>query len=725
MAIKCHDRPLGTLTLSAQHFDLPTVSREYSGAQEGQLSNLLQSVGLPVPPPPPELKAAEQAKKQRAIAKARGNATQPGPLAPLTKRRKASDNVPLTDLPFDDVAKEDRVEWLLQALDSFGYPNYRRNPELHDWEVLYKVYDALMHGEHPEEDEDKGGEGDDVRSALVPDHPIHTGLTRVLEHQKSGHRPAAKLVRTDSQTMLGGLRINSGHNVEFGQWEITTTRVAPPAPLARTDRTTIGLDGAPPSPPQALAASRRGPTTGPLAKPSAENLRPAPTSRTTAPLVPTPSAKKPSAPPNCAVVSRARVEVLRQENKARSQGTTKEDGTGASVRAKGASVSQDSRPNPSSRKPQVTPTVDVDVDMADRSLSDEEAPPLVGQRRASAAVEGDNSGAEAEVEGSNPDADGKGSDDDEDGDDDEPVRSRKSREAKLLSSFGKSVSPLIKYVVATLKLEMAVTCGFPEHVRSPDDPENHLVELWIQRFWDDGHNKLRASKPRYMLRENHGLAARSQLSPIRGMIKTATEPMIGMAFGLDRGNPDHAVKAAELTDDERWLLPNLANDGDIFMNPIIENAIYSSFFRSTRSIGSKNIDQFTPLVPLETIAYVCAIIRHLIAAFKVSDEKANHLDSSGDAEQFRIYMRMLKELGERDEVALQNVRVAITLKYMRVRSPPTTRQPVKLNLGPKKTVNVEATRELQTLLGENAPGFALLAGPSLQGQKEQKGKGRG
>ncbi|KAG8734240.1 hypothetical protein FRC10_011810, partial [Ceratobasidium sp. 414] len=452
------------------------------------------------------------------------------------------------------------------------------------------------------------------------------------------------------------------------------------AKLTRTDQATLGPDGVLPSPPRTAALCPG--STGNLSTKSATQTPRHPaapgttTSRPMLPPIQLRSGDKTAPPQKCPILSCSRVDTICQENEARKHRT--EEGTaGGSVPPKGTSAPLGSASNPSSRKPQVAPPVD--VEMADRSPSDEELdplPPKLGKRQAPGTppgVEGDeegNSNGDEEGDGNsdNTNENGEGNDANEDGDDDEPPKSHKRHKDKLLGAFGPTISPLVKYVVACVKLEMAVTCSYPEHVRPPGNPDQFLIE-----FWDAAHKKLRPGKPHFLLQDTHSGAVqfllalvtlvRGQLSPIWNIVKAAAEPLVGALFGLDWGDPNHTIKAGDLTKDEKWLSPNLVNDAEIFKHEIIHRTIFLSFFRSNKGIGSKNLGRFTPLVPLETIAYVCAVIRHLIVAFMVSDEKANHLDASGDAEYFRIYMGMLEDIGDRDEAVLKNIRSMITLKY--------------------------------------------------------------
>ncbi|KAG9083000.1 hypothetical protein FS749_006376, partial [Ceratobasidium sp. UAMH 11750] len=211
---------------------------------------------------------------------------------------------------------------------------------------------------------------------------------------------------------------------------------------------------------------------------------------------------------------------------------------------------------------------------------------------------------------------------------------------------------------------------------------------------------------------------RRQLAPILNGVKKWAEPIVEIVYDLDRADPNHARKARDLVEDEKWLSPKLANDKYIFKHKSIRDVIKFSFFHSFRSLGTKNQARFIPLVPLETIAYICAIIRHLIGAYQFQDEKASDLNSSENADHFRNYMKMLKEIGEEDATALTNIRVSITLAYFRKSRPQPGMAPViKLNLGPRHELDMDGVRELEELLGGvlDLEESALVSG---------KGKGR-
>ncbi|KAG8707341.1 hypothetical protein FRC08_000571 [Ceratobasidium sp. 394] len=138
-------------------------------------------------------------------------------------------------------------------------------------------------------------------------------------------------------------------------------------------------------------------------------------------------------------------------------------------------------------------------------------------------------------------------------------------------------------------------------------------------------------------------------------VKRWAKPVVPVYFNLDPANPDHATKACDLVDDEKWLSLNLANNEEIFKNKIIHDVIKISCFRSSHSLGMKNHACFIPLVPLETIAYACAIICHLIGSYRFDDEKLSDLNSTGNANNFHQYLKMLKEIRDHNPMALMNI----------------------------------------------------------------------
>ncbi|KAG9086048.1 hypothetical protein FRC06_003296, partial [Ceratobasidium sp. 370] len=298
---------------------------------------------------------------------------------------------------------------------------------------------------------------------------------------------------------------------------------------------------------------------------------------------------------------------------------------------------------------------------------------------------------------------------------------RGSKHAKhedmLLRTFGPDATPLVQYLVTNLKIEMPAVCGYPEHVKSIDHPNRPQLEAWLTKLWVAANMKYRPDQPRLPFQDSYGYHVRKQCAPIRNHVKKWAERMVGSYYNLNRAHPNHAEKACDLIDGHKWLSPTLANNKHVFKHPIISNTITYLFFHTSRSVGSKNLERFTPLVPIETIAYVCAIIRHLIMAFLTKDEHASNLNAKDNADNFCMYLDMLKRIEDSDEAALKNIWSGITLAYLKTRTKPNLLLPIQLNLGPRQEVDMEAMHEIQELLGDDAPDIDEWAAVS-------KGKGR-
>ncbi|KAG9087355.1 hypothetical protein FRC06_002580, partial [Ceratobasidium sp. 370] len=200
--------------------------------------------------------------------------------------------------------------------------------------------------------------------------------------------------------------------------------------------------------------------------------------------------------------------------------------------------------------------------------------------------------------------------------------------------------------------------------------------------------------------------------------------MLPAHFGLHLSDPHHKDEAAQLSEDEIWLLPNLANDDMQFQHAIIHDTICNGFFRSSKSLGMKHKDQFVPMVPIPTITYICSIIR----AFEIGSATAGDLNGPQNADGFNLYMDMLKEFGAKNPGCLLNAQLEITLEYLKLHPQPASTPHVEMNIGPDQELDEDNLREIKELLGDavpdvdewrevraltqNAKGKARAAGPS-------------
>ncbi|KAG9078331.1 hypothetical protein FRC06_008419, partial [Ceratobasidium sp. 370] len=139
----------------------------------------------------------------------------------------------------------------------------------------------------------------------------------------------------------------------------------------------------------------------------------------------------------------------------------------------------------------------------------EPLPPRVGGRRALGTPptgvrdDGNNGGDGGDGDnGDNGDDDGGDGDNNDTGDnrDDEELETSKSR--LQLQAFGPAADILEK-VVYNMRVEMAMICGYPEFVKSTEDPSRPYLDMWLPKFWAEANDELRPDKPRLPLKDGH------------------------------------------------------------------------------------------------------------------------------------------------------------------------------------------------------------------------------
>ncbi|KAG8702908.1 hypothetical protein FRC09_004472 [Ceratobasidium sp. 395] len=634
----------------------------YDKKGHGPLDTLAKSVGRHETPPTAEEQAAraaqelrERGKKQAKVAAARGNASQPGPLKPLRRERDGDDDdeeeadnddpeagPALLDLRLEELDYEgDRIEWLYQAIRKLGIrTNYRDDPDFQEEGPLSKEWKRLVL------EASLGG-----APAANQDRRIQTGLTHVLKPATSG-RPRVQLVRTDSQTVgLNEKTVNAHDHREYG-------RPALPK-LARTDKTTITLDGKVVSPPR-------------VAGPSGTKR---------------PSEGNPSQSKRRAVVSLARIQALRKENKAHAGG-------GA---AAGPATSK-SGPNPH------RPLSD-DEEMADPPNDDPEHP----LRPAGNEGQGGNGfgGDEDEDEGGNGGEVGEGADEPGDegdsdqegvaaaaggdgGDDPGGYERLTRRQRSQLRAFSADARGLVEFTADRVKVKMATICPWPETMTQDAADNQTYIEHWLRDIWYDANRELRDGLPHLPFLDEYGTYIRNLIPAIRNGVKQLCNFMVPLYFELKWSDPNRAALARSLTDegDERWISSTLENDDERFKHPIIRNTIENAFFRNSKSFGNTHLDDFTPLVPIPTIAYACSIIRNQIKSFESEKNKDAHLNSSSDADAFTMYMKMMEKIHKENPAHLLDAQGLITEQYVLSQPEPTPVHVPEMNFGPDRDINM-------------------------------------
>ncbi|QRW05962.1 hypothetical protein RhiLY_11307 [Ceratobasidium sp. AG-Ba] len=655
--------------------------KEYDHSQ-GALTTLAKSVGRPESPPTAASQAAARAKEQASAAAARSNTLRPGPLKPLLQKGKqgkgeAGDededentNEDDQEDPVDDaqgvsddegerelldyklselVHEGDRIEWLYQAIELWGgRKDYRNDPNFQEEAPLRREWKRLVM-------RDSAGRNEAARYGNM--ERIQKGQTHILKPQTSGHSSRVRLHRTDNETVgLDGERVDNLALREHGDLI--------PTKLARTDRTTIGLDRKVLSPPRHAHASGSGSKHLTATKRAIEDHT-------------APSKKR-------AVVSFSRMEAIRKRNG--------KAGPSATL-TKGA-------PRPSHPQPRSSPSGDVDMHdppSGDEPVTNAEDGPVTPP---TGDEEHGNSGAEdLEL----PQVEGAGNGDDDSADYGKLTKRQRSQ----FRAFSPEVQQLVQWVFNWVKLATASMCPFSETMTENPQDNKTIFDHWIAERWNDANEAEREDQAPIPLKDEYATYIRKSLPGLRNAMRKACENLVAVYYGLRRSVPGHAEKAKSLTDggEERFLSKNLENDHEMFMHDIIADTIENAFFKTAKSFGFKNLQAFTPLVPLPTIAFACAIIRNRIKAFEVDLSKPAELDSEADRDAYKLFMQMLEDIRKDNPAHLLKIRSKITLQFLKARPQPKALPVPVMNLGPDQEMPMDDLEEIGDILGDEAPAF--------------------
>ncbi|QRW13140.1 hypothetical protein RhiLY_12139 [Ceratobasidium sp. AG-Ba] len=470
---------------------------------QGALTTLAKSVGRPETPPTAESEQAARGKEQAAKAAARGNTSRPGPLKPLSQVVKqgnndgesdkgdtgdtgdegdegdegeedkegeegqedmegleqadnnsvGSDEEPqLLDHKLDQLVKEaDRIEWLYQAIESWGVrKNYRNDPDFQDELSLRKEWKRVVA---------RNMAGRSEAARYINDARIKKGQTLVLKPQTSGHSSRVKLSRMDNETIgLDGKRAN--HQAAHDHGALI------PDKLTRTDRATIGLDGRVVSPPC------RGPSGSGANHPTG-------TKRVSQSNIAAPSKKR-------AIVLTARLEQLRKLD------VNKKTGPCVTL-AKRASPPQPHHSPPSDEAMDGPPSDDGEplINRYGRCA------PQPGSGDA-----GDGNGGKNGSDDDNGDGNSGGENSDPEADDlgntgDDPVAYHKltKRQRTQLCTFPLEVQTLIRWVFDKIKLDIASLCPFADNMTDELDINATVFNRWIVERWREANEEICPDMP--------------------------------------------------------------------------------------------------------------------------------------------------------------------------------------------------------------------------------------
>ncbi|KAG8796672.1 hypothetical protein FRC12_010188 [Ceratobasidium sp. 428] len=611
----------------------------------------------------------ERGKKQAKVAAARGNASQPEPLKPLQRERNGDDNNEEEEA--DDDNPEAGPALLDYRLEQLNYEGDRIK-----W--LYQAIRKLGVRTNYCDDPDFQAEGPLSKEwkrlvlkaslggapAANKDHRIKTGLTHVLKPATSGHS-CIQLVRTNSQTVgLDKKTINTHDHREYG-------RLALPK-LARTDKTTITLDSKVVSPPR-------------VAGPSGMKKRP--------------SDGKPSPPKKRAIVPLARILELCHF---------------CQVRAKPPRSFSD------------------DEEMADPPINNPNRPLRpVGNEGQGRNGLGDNEGEDEGGNGGevdkgddegNPDHEGVAAAAGGDGDDGPGGYGRLTqRQRSQLRTFSADACGLVAWTADKVKVKMATICPWPETMTQDRANNQTYLEHWLLNIWYKANVELHNGLPHLPFLDEYGTYIRNLIPAIRNGVKRSCEAMVPLYFELKWSDPHRAALVNSLTDggDERWISLNLENNNKRFKHPIIRNTIKNVFFRNDKSFGNTHLDEFTPLVPLPTIA----CIRNQIKSYVSEKNKDTNLNSTSNADAFTMYMKMMEKIHQENPAHLLEAQRLITEQYVLSQPEPMPVRVPEMNFGPDRNINMGPLEQIKARFGDRVAAIKDWA-PVNEIQSQGKGKGQ-
>ncbi|KAG9094515.1 hypothetical protein FRC07_011293, partial [Ceratobasidium sp. 392] len=491
----------------------------YDKAGHDHIDSLAKSVGRHETPPTAKEQDAQRAqqlkaraKKQAGIAAARGNASQPEPLKPLRRQREEDDDNEQEDNDDDPKAgpalldhrleeleyEGDRIEWLYQAIRKLGVrTNYRDDPDFQaegplskEWKRL--VLEASLSG----------------APATNQDRRVKTGLTHVLKPATSGHSCRVQLVRTDSQTVgLAKKIVDSHDHHEYGH---------PALPkLARTDKTTLTLDGKVVSPARVAGPS------GTKKRPSNGN--------------PSPSKRR-------AVVPLVRIEALRKQNKACAGG-----GAATGPAASSKSVSNHRR-SLSDNKEMADPPNDNPEQPLSPAGNEGEGGNGLGSDKGKARIGGEG---EAGIGGEA--GEGANRSDDEGHSNEEGAAAAAGGDggdgpAVAAEAFSYDVRALVEFTAERIKVKMATICPFPETMTQDAADNPTYLEHWLVNIWHKANVELHDGLPPIPFKDEYGTYIRNLLPATRNGVKQACDNLVKVYLKLRWSDPGRTALAKSLTD---------------------------------------------------------------------------------------------------------------------------------------------------------------------------------
>ncbi|KAG9093006.1 hypothetical protein FRC06_011714 [Ceratobasidium sp. 370] len=616
---------------------------------------------------------SESAKKHKMLAQSRDNATQPGPLSP-SKRRKHMDN--LLDHAYGELeTREDWMEWLLSALE---LRDPRKNYCKFEFEVeeleemMNEMSDADMDevpphavGVYPETlktyEQVKAPNNPKSQPAILPSHRATSSSTAPppvsppgLVLSSSG-KPVPALSSARPTTKVSKARFNELHNLQAKMRPTTTsnheaTKVVGgqhPAPTSSEPAHSSRAHHPAPD-----GAQHPTPPTG-ARHPGVRHPAPAIGVRHPAP----PTGIQHPTPPTC---TRYPTPPHNPQQLAPPQGP------------RCPALPRSAR----SSAPSNNPSHDIRQALRPNNSEHGNVPPAAqnGKHGNVAQIGTANDGNEATE-------DAEDANDVEDADDnaasrrDRPKKRPKKMDAQL-RDFGEA-TPVVALAMDMCRAKLAFAYPFPELIPAEDEPDGNdsandgdddddnftpitrsLFQDWAEACYDKAHSIVRRGKAPVEREERHVTYMSYQISQFRTQVKNAAADKVSSVYGLVRGDPQSAVRATDLTTQDKFLSPNLANDTHRFKHNIILDTIQLALFDGPQSLGPRYQHLLDNMMPRETIAFAACIIQRMIKSYIKNDKASRSLASDKDHAEFEHYVGMMDDMTKTNQATrLKNLQM--------------------------------------------------------------------
>lgn len=173
----------------------------------------------------------------------------------------------------------------------------------------------------------------------------------------------------------------------------------------------------------------------------------------------------------------------------------------------------------------------------------------------------------------------------------------------------------------------------------------NLLDKWIVIEWAAIQAKVRPRQPPFTLEEEHCRHIRRQLSRFRFDLREAIAPLLPLYYGLKKsGYHENNIERVKQLLPDIFHNPEPESDKYLFHHPILLDVLGATCFnRQSKGLAVKYPKEFK-LIPLATIALICAITRHLIVEYATGEHCSINLHAEEQAPYYQMYLDALLDI---------------------------------------------------------------------------------